>query len=418
MFSNRCELRLSVDGEGDVTVSLDATQTLAIAIGILFVGAVVISRVGVLRENNIPIPVVGGILFATLSAASYAAFDLQLSFDTVLKGPLMLIFFTTIGLGADLRQLRRGGRQLAFFGMVCVGYLVVQNLIGVSVALGMDLHPMVGLLSSSITLSGGHGTGAAYAERFAGSQNIAGTMELAMACATFGLVIGGLIGGPVAARLIRRRGLEASAHEGGPELSEPEADLDAPMSGESLLHTIFIILLCLIGGEFLSDRLASDAFTVPSFVWCLLLGVVVRNVFTSVPGLGLHVRTVDIMGSLSLGLFLAMALMSMQLWELAGLAGPLAVMLGAQTLGMIFFASVVTFRVMGSNYDAAVIAGGHCGFGLGATPTAIANIEALTLRYGPSPQAFLAVPLMGAFFIDFANAMVIQGYLALPLFGL
>jgi ESS family glutamate:Na+ symporter len=190
------------------------------------------------------------------------------------------------------------------------------------------------------------------------------------------------------------------------------------MSGETLLRTLFVVLVCLIGGDVLARRFAGAAFTVPSFVWCLLLGVLIRNAVSAVPRLSLHLRTVDAIGSLSLSLFLAMALMSMRFWELAGLAGPLAVMLAVQTLGMAFFATFVTFRVMGAHYDAAVIAGGHCGFGLGATPTAIANIEALTLRYGPSPQAFLAVPLMGAFFIDFANALVIQGYFALPLFGL
>jgi ESS family glutamate:Na+ symporter len=401
-----------------VALSLDSTQTLAIAIGILFAGGFVIARVGFLRENNIPIPVVGGILFALLSAVFYAAFDLELSFDSVLRGPLMLIFFATIGLSADLRQLRRGGRQLALFGAACIAFLVVQNGIGVLAALGMDLHPMVGLLSASITLSGGHGTGAAYAERFAGDQNIAGTMELAMACATFGLVIGGLIGGPVAARLIRRRGLEATGHDVAPEELDTDVAHEPPMSGATLLSTLFVVLLCLIGGEVLARRFAGAVFTVPSFVWCLLIGVLIRNTLSVVPRFALHLSTVDVIGSLSLGLFLAMALMSMRLWELAGLAGPLAVMLAVQTVGMAFFATFVTFRVMGAHYDAAVIAGGHCGFGLGATPTAIANIEALTLRYGPSPQAFLAVPLMGAFFIDFANALVIQGYLALPLFGL
>ncbi len=401
-----------------MALSFDATQTLAIAIGILFTGGFAIAHIGFLRENNIPIPVVGGILFAALNAVLYAAFDLELSFDSVLRGPLMLIFFTTIGLGADLRQLRRGGPQLVLFGAVCLAFLVIQDGIGVLAALGTDLHPLVGLLSSSITLSGGHGTGAAYAERFASDQNIAGTMELAMACATFGLVIGGLIGGPVAARLIRRRGLEPTRPELAPERPDTDVPHEAPISGETLLRTLFVVLLCLIGGDLLVELFAGAAFTLPGFVWCLFLGVLARNALSQVPRVALHLRTVGVIGSLSLGLFLAMALMSLKLWELVGLAGPLAIMLAAQALGMVLFASFVTFRVMGAHYDAAVIAGGHCGFGLGATPTAIANIEALTLRYGPSPQAFLAVPLTGAFFIDFMNALVIQGFLALPLFGL
>jgi ESS family glutamate:Na+ symporter len=412
-----------------MTFSFDATQTLAFAIGVLFVGSAVIARVPVLRNNDIPIPVVGGILLAIASAFFYGFGDVELVFDTALRGPLMLAFFTTIGLGADLRQLRSGGPQLALFGAICVGYLVFQNAIGVIAARGMDLHPLVGLLSSSITLSGGHGTGAAYAERFSDVQNIAGAMELAMACATFGLVIGGLIGGPVAGRLIRRHTLHSTVDdsigeeerlEEGEASAEPDfvrAFSEAPMTGATLLRALFLVLVCVIGGELLGGAFEGAAFTLPGFVWSLMIGVVIRNSLSFVPSLALNRQTVDAIGSLSLGLFLAMALMSIQLWKLSGLAGPLVVMLTAQTLGMMVFATFVTFRLMGSKYDGAVIAGGHCGFGMGATPTAMANIEALTQRHGPSPEAFLLVPLMGAFFIDVANAIVIQGFLALPVFG-
>ncbi len=411
-----------------MTLSFDATQTLALAIAVLFVGSAVIRRVRVLRENDIPIPVVGGIVLALAGTALHAGAGVELAFDDALRGPLMLAFFTTIGLGADLRQLRAGGPQLAVFGAICVGYLLLQNTIGVLAARGMDLHPLVGLLGSSITLSGGHGTGAAYAERFTDVQNIAGAMELAMACATFGLVIGGLIGGPVAGRLIQRHGVhgpeaadddKVSDESTAPETTElGQALLDAPMTGATLLRALFLVLLCVIGGQLLGDAFAGAPFTLPSFVWSLVIGVAIRNLRGLVPALALNRQTVDAIGSLSLGLFLAMALMSIQLWKLVGLAGPLAVMLAAQTLGMMAFATFVTFKLMGSRYDAAVIAGGHCGFGMGATPTAIANIEAVTQRHGPSPQAFLVVPLMGAFFIDFANALVIQGFLALPVFGL
>jgi len=422
-----------------MTLSFDATQTLALAIAVLFVGSAVIARVPLLRNNDIPIPVVGGILLAIVSAFFHGVGDVELVFDTALRGPLMLAFFTTIGLGADLRQLRSGGPQLALFGAICVGYLVFQNTIGVIAARSMDLHPLVGLLSSSITLSGGHGTGAAYAERFADVQNIAGSMELAMACATFGLVIGGLIGGPVAGRLIRRHKLRSTADvgagdedatapeeqlEGANAEEEPaqpdlaQALLEAPMTGATLLRALFLVLICVIGGELLGRAFEGASFTLPAFVWSLLIGVVIRNSRSFAPSLALNRQTVEAIGSLSLGLFLAMALMSIQLWKLSGLAGPLVVMLTAQTLGMMVFATFVTFRVMGSKYDGAVLAGGHCGFGMGATPTAIANIEAMTQRHGPSPQAFLLVPLMGAFFIDFANAIVIQGFLALPVFGL
>jgi glutamate:Na+ symporter, ESS family len=399
-----------------VAPSLDATQTLAAAIAVLFVGAAVQARVGFLRDNNIPIPVVGGLLFAVLTTILFLGFDLRIGFDMALKEPMMLAFFTTIGLGADFRLLVRGGPRLLLFGAACVLYLILQDGLGLMAAVGMDLHPLVGLLGGSITLSGGHGTGAAYAEKFAEVQNIAGVMELAMACATFGLILGGLIGGPVAGRLIRRHGLDAAAsHEVPAEVGEDKKQ--GPIDSDTLLQTLFTILLCLTGGLFLARALGGAAFTLPRFIWCLMIGVAIRNLEHLVPRLAVHRPTVDMLGSISLSVFLAMALMSLRLWELLSLAGPLLVMMLIQTAGMALFASFVTFRFMGANYDSAIIAGGHCGFGLGATPTAVANMEALTRRFGPSPQAFLVVPLMGAFFIDILNALVIQGYLALPIFG-
>jgi ESS family glutamate:Na+ symporter len=401
-----------------LALSFDSIQTLAIAIAVLFIGSAVVRRVPFLRESNIPIPVAGGIVLAVASAALYVAAGIELTFDPAPRAPLMLAFFATIGLTADLRELKRGGPQLALFAALCLAFLTLQNTIGFLTARALDLHPLVGLLGSSITLSGGHGTGAAYAERFADVQNIAGSMELAMACATFGLIIGGVVGGPVAGRLIRRNDLESQGHDVDP-VSSHEAELaETPMTGETLLKALFLLLGCVIAGDALGRALSHLPFTLPGFVWALFVGVIVRNVRGFVPRLALHDPTVEVLGSLSLGLFLAMALMSLQLWALMDLAGPLAVMLAAQTTGMVLFATFVTFRVMGGRYDGAVIAGGHCGFGMGATPTAIANMEAVAERYGPSPQAFVLVPLIGAFFIDFANALVIQGFLALPVFGL
>ncbi len=399
-----------------MAISLDAMQTLAAAIAVLLVGAAVQARVGFLRNNNIPIPVVGGLLFAVLTTAIFLGFDLRIGFDMQLREPMMLAFFTTIGLGADFRLLVRGGPKLLLFSLVCVAYLILQDGLGLMAAVGMDLHPLVGLLGGSITLSGGHGTGAAYAEQFADVQNIAGVMELAMACATFGLILGGLIGGPVAGRLIRLHGLESTAgHHDKADIEEEETH--DPIDSDTLLWALFTILVCLIGGLAFAGVMAGAAFTLPGFVWCLMIGVAVRNLEHLVPRLSVHRPTVDMIGTISLSIFLAMALMSLRLWELLSLAGPLLVMLLIQTGGMVLFASLVTFRFMGSNYDSAIIAGGHCGFGMGATPTAVANMEALTQRFGPSPEAFLVVPLMGAFFIDFLNALVIQGYLALPIFG-
>ena len=248
-----------------MSFNLDAMETFAAAIAVLFIGAAVQARVGFLRDNNIPIPVVGGLLFAVLTTVFFLGFDLRIGFDMALKEPMMLAFFTTIGLGADFRMLVRGGPRLLVFGVVCVLYLILQDGLGLMAALSMDLHPLVGLLSGSITLSGGHGTGAAYAEQFADVQNIAGVMELAMACATFGLILGGLIGGPVAGRLIRMHDLEAdSSQESASDLAEDSEH--KPISADTLLWCLFVILICLMGGLFLAGAFAGAAFTLPGFI--------------------------------------------------------------------------------------------------------------------------------------------------------
>jgi ESS family glutamate:Na+ symporter len=398
-----------------ITFDFDPVQTLGIAILVLYTGMLVIRHTAFLRDNDIPIPVVGGLLFAVITGLAYGQFELLLQFDMALKEPMMLAFFASIGLGADLRMLARGGPQLLLFGVICLAYLILQDGIGMLTAIGLDLHPLVGLLSGSITLSGGHGTGAAWAARFSDSANLAGAMELAMACATFGLILGGLIGGPVAGRLIRKYKLKPESRR--PVLLDDTQGEEIPIDADNFLLSLFYIVVCLAGGKLLVAAMSGFAFTLPAFVWSLLIGVVIRNTSVFHEHLRVHAESTGLIGNLSLSLFLAMALMSLQLWELLGLAGPLLVLLGVQVAGIVLFASFITFRFMGREYDAAIMASGHCGFGLGATPTAVANMKALTRRFGPAPQAFLVVPLMGAFFIDLLNAIVIQGYLSLPVFG-
>jgi ESS family glutamate:Na+ symporter len=401
-----------------MSFDFDPVQTLCIAILVLYTGMFVINHVRFLSENDIPVPVVGGLLFAILTGIAFSHFDLRLSFDMALKEPMMLVFFTTIGLGADLRMLSRGGPQLLLFALICIVYLIVQNGLGMFTAISLDLHPLVGLLSGSITLSGGHGTGVAYAQQFNDISNLAGAMELAMACATFGLILGGLIGGPVAGRLIRKHDLQQSPRNTVVKTHRDTTRNDTtPINTDNFLLSMFYIVVCLVGGEALSTIMSDFSFTLPGFVWCLLIGVVIRNGAVFHRHVKVHTESVNMIGNIALSIFLAMALMSLQLWSLISLAGPLLALLAVQVLGIIIFASFITFRFMGGHYDAAIIAGGHCGFGMGATPTAVANMSALTKRFGPAPQAFLVVPLMGAFFIDILNAIVIQGYLSLPIFG-
>jgi glutamate:Na+ symporter, ESS family len=399
-----------------MTVQLSLVQTCALALGVLLLGNVLNRFIPFLRNNNIPEPVVGGIAFAVISTILYSQFEFSFAYDMALKTPLMLVFFTTVGLGASIKLLIRGGPKVLLFLAIATAYLVVQNGTGVLLAMATDMHPLIGLLAGSITLSGGHGTGVTYAEIFTDVHNIRGTMELAMACATFGLVLGGLIGGPVTRRLIERNKLRPEEYRHQQTREEITYDLDEQddVTPRRMIETITIIALCMVVGDLLYRYLNAHGVTVPSFICSLFLGLAITNFFDFSGLYRINKETVDLWGTVSLSIFLAMALMSLRLWELVNLAGPMLLILAAQCVIMVLFAYFITFRVMGKDYDAAIMSGGHCGFGLGATPTAVANMEALVSRYGPSPQSFLVVPMVGAFFIDIANALVIQLYFVLP----
>ncbi|ALS58486.1 sodium/glutamate symporter [Pandoraea norimbergensis] len=396
--------------------------TLVCATLVLLLGRKLVEWIGPLRTYSIPEPVAAGLLvaFATLALRQFGHFELK--FDTSLQTPLMLAFFATIGLSANLASLRAGGRTLALFLAVVVGMLVMQNTIGVGLAMLLGLPPGVGLLGGSITLAGGHGTGAAWGHVMTERYGVQSAAEIAMACATFGLVLGGLLGGPVARYLVGRLG-RYGAHAPGADTSTsapaPEG-FEQPhtvrlITAQALIETVAMIAICLLGGEVIAAWLSGTAFELPTFVCVLFTGVVVRNALALV-GYEVFDRSLSVLGNVSLSLFLAMALMALRLWDLSTLAVPMIVILSVQVVAMAAYAIFVTFRVMGRNYDAAVLAAGHCGFGLGATPTAIANMQAVTERFGPSHLAFLIVPMVGAFFIDIVNAIVIKGFLSLPIF--
>lgn len=305
----------------------------------------------------------------------------EVNFDMSLRDPLMLAFFATIGLNANLASLRAGGRVVGVFLIVVVGLLVMQNAIGIGMASLLGLDPLMGLLAGSITLSGGHGTGAAWSKLFIERYGFTNATEVAMACATFGLVLGGLIGGPVARYLVKH----STTPNGIPDDQEVPTAFEKPDVGRMitslvLIETIALIAICLTVGKIVAQLLAGTAFELPTFVCVLFVGVILSNGLSMMGFYRVFERAVSVLGNVSLSLFLAMAL-------------------------------------MGKNYDAAVLAAGHCGFGLGATPTAIANMQAITERFGPSHMAFLVVPMVGAFFIDIVNALVIKLYLMLPIFA-
>ncbi|MCU0232355.1 MAG: sodium/glutamate symporter, partial [Acidobacteria bacterium] len=358
----------------------------------LIVGRVLVARVRLLNAFSIPEPVVGGLLVALITLAIHLFAGYDVHFDTRRQDLFMLIFFASIGLNADLASLARGGRALAVFLAVVVGLLVTQDLLGVVLAKLLGLHPAMGLLAGSITLSGGHGTGAP---------------EAAIAAATFGLILGGLIGGPVARYLLR--GVKTPGHHAGEEASGFERPDEVRLiTVTAVIETLALFSVCVFFGTLLASWLRGGALELPSFVCVLLVGVVLRNALAALGWYSVFDRAVSLLGNVSLALFLILALMSLRLWELGSLALPILVLLAAQATLMACYAIFVTFRVMGRNYDAAVLAAGHCGFGLGATPTAIANMQAVTDRFGRSPLAFLLVPIVGAFFLDISNAIVIK----------
>ncbi|MEX3692695.1 sodium/glutamate symporter [Paraburkholderia sp. BR14263] len=396
--------------------------TLVVASLVLLVGQWLVAAVPILRKWTIPEPVAGGIVAALIVFGLHSFAHTDVVFDTSLQAPLMQAFFATIGLNANLANLKHGGPVLVRFLAVVVALLVLQNVLGIALAMAFGVDPLFGLLGGSVSLAGGHGTGAAWGAVFTEHHGLQSATEAAIACATFGLVMGGILGGPVAQHLMKRIGAQAGADTpgaGGAATPDPyafeEPKAEQPTTPGAFINTLTLIAVSLAVGEALSVLIAGTAFELPTFVCVLFVGVLLAN------GLALIERpvaehAVALIGNVSLALFLAMALMTLRLWDLAALALPVFTILAAQTLLMVVYAIFVTFRAMGANYDAVVLTAGHCGFGLGATPTAIANMQAVTARFGHSHLAFLVVPMVAAFFIDIANAITIKLFLMLPIF--
>ncbi len=401
-------------------ISVGALESFMVAISVLFLGHFVNARIPILKKFNIPEPIVGGLIVACIiTTLHFNGVDLE--FDLPLQNTFMLMFFSTVGLAANYTQLMKGGAKVFIFLAVASFYIIIQNGVGVSLAAALGLDPLMGLIAGSITLSGGHGTGAAWSQTFQDVYGLNHVLEIAMASATFGLIIGGIIGSPMAERLVDKHGIESEygrstkTHEKFPELvtyNEYEQD---KVTAKKVVEKLFFLLICVTGAKYVQGwvtTLEIKWLMIPDFVYALFIGVIVTNFLEVTKIRKLHVETVDMLGTVSLSLFLAMALMSLKLWNIFDLAIPFLVILGVQSVVLAVFTYYVTFKVMGSNYDAAVMAGGHCGFGLGATPTAVMNMGSIVNRYGPSPQAFMVVPIVGAFFIDIVNLLILQGYIS------
>ncbi len=391
-------------------VELTPRDTVVVAILVLFLGKYLTSKVAFLREYNIPEPVSGGLIASILFGVAYGVFGLEFDFALGLRDALLITFSTTIGLSSKFSTLVEGGKPLLILLVVAVAYLFMQNFTGLAVARVTGQPAEIGLIGGSVSLSGGHGTAIAWASRFIEEYGIANAMEVGLACATFGLILGGLIGGPIAKLLITHYQLSPS-EDPALTVGVPHERYETPIDYQYMLNGIFTISMSVGFGLALNEFLEAWGLNLPDFVTCLFAGILVINLGPLVfrrfhwPD---HSKSLALISDLSLGLFLAMSLMSLQLWTLAGLGGPILLLLVAQVVVVTFFVVFVVFRLMGRDYDAAVMSAGYVGLALGATPTAIANMTAVTEKFGASAKAFVIVPLVGAFFIDIANALIIQ----------
>jgi ESS family glutamate:Na+ symporter len=386
-------------------------ETLACACLVLLLGFFIVKKVSFFRNYNIPEPVVGGFFIAIILYILHVTMDLSFSFESSLQTTMMLFFFTSIGLSAEFEKLKKGGKPLFIFVILTGAFIIVQNIFGISIASMLGINPSYGLIAGSITLTGGHGTGAAWAQNLTDTFQINGAMELAMACATYGLVIGGLIGGPVAKVLLKKKNIRPTHEIQEKEL--PVEMFESPASKRrinvrNMIETLTMFAICLTLGQILYEYGKGSWIELPNFVWCLFVGVIIRNTINRTSKYVVNDHAVDVLGNTGLYLFLTIALMSLQLWQLQGLASQVLIILVLQTVLLVFFAMFITFKVMGSDYDAIVLSAGHCGFGLGATPTAVANMQSITDKYGPSHKAFLIVPMVGAFFVDILNNLFIK----------
>lgn len=395
-------------------ILIEPGTVLTISIVVLFVGMYINKKVKFLSENFIPPSVTGGLLCSIIVAFIYKFANVEISFDLAIRDILLLVFFSTIGLSAKFRTLVAGGKALIALTVVAFIFLMLQDATGIGIALLFDAHPAYGLMGGSVSFAGGHGTAIAWGNE-AEAAGIVNAGDIGIIFATFGLVVGGLLGGPIGKRLITKNNLQASASDITESQQKDENDSKKVSNKETLQQTLAVLLVlavCVQLGHLVNQILFAQGVLLPGFLASMFVGIIITN-FVDVFKLQLHSKAVDRASDLSLNIFLSMSLMSMHLWVLAGGAAGVMVALFAQMLVIAIFVTFIVFRVMGRDYDAAVISSGFVGLGLGATPVAIANMTAITQRFGQSVKAFLVIPLVGAFFIDILNAAVIKFYINL-----
>ena len=390
-------------------LALDMYQTAAVAVAVLFLGAFLKKRVKLLETFCIPAPVVGGVIFAVLTCILYVTGVAEFAFDETLKNVCMVIFFTSVGFQANLKVLKSGGKALIVFLGAVMLLIVLQNAaaVGVSFAIGVD--PLIGMCTGSIPMVGGHGTAGAFA-RTLQDLGLETANTLATAAATFGLVAGSLMGGPVSRRLIEKHALLSGIREVQESLTVEEEDTlcEKPASYATAAYQLVIAMGI---GTVISALLSKTGMTFPVYIGAMIVAAVMRNTSEYSGKFEVPMKEIDDIGSICLSLFLGIAMITLKLWQLAELALPLIILLAVQVVLMLLYVNLVMFNVMGRDYDAAVLVAGTCGFGMGATPNAMANMQAITERYVSSVKAFLLVPIVGSLFADFLNTLIITFFI-------
>jgi ESS family glutamate:Na+ symporter len=397
------------------SIQVNSFLTYTIGILVFFIGAWLTKKIQFLRDFNIPEPVTGGLLAALAISLLFFTTGNEIGFDLSTRDKLLVYFFTAIGLNARFSDLVSGGKPLLILLVLTLSFIVIQNIIGIGSAMVLDLPNAIGVMAGSASLIGGHGTAIAWAPDVA-KLGIDSALEIGVAAATLGLVVASLVGGPIAKFLLARNKLSGQSEEAPSIGIEYEKADSESFNHLNFMSVILVLHICIIIGYVLNHFLEQQGFKLPLFVSCLLTGIVLSNTVPHIlPKLNWPARTrsLAIVSDFSLSLFLTMSLMSMQLWTIADLAGPLLIILLIQTIGAVLFILFILFPLMGKNYQAAVLSAGFGGFALGATPTAIANMTAVTKSHGPAPTAFIILPLVAAFFVDITNSFVIQFALSL-----
>ena len=389
------------------TISLDMYQACALAALVYCLGRIMKQKLAFLDRYCIPAPVAGGVVFALVHLALYSAGILELTFDTTLQTVFMTIFFCSVGFTACFRLLKKGGIQVFLFLGLAIGICIVQDIAGASLATVFGLDPLLGLCMSSMPLVGGHGTSGSFGPLLETDYAVVGATTVALASATYGLVAGSIMGGPTARMRVEKHGLKSTAAEEG----NAAAEVASPIDGDKFTTAAMFLAVSIGIGTFIYAFFTDVLhFTFPTYIGAMLAAAAVRNIW-DIRGKELPMEEIDALGGLSLNLFLSMAMMSLKLWQLAALALPMIVILLVQTLIMFLYANFLVFNVMGRDYEAAAMTTAFCGFGMGATPNAMANMRALVERYGAAPRAFFIVPLVGSLFVDFFNSMILTTFM-------